>query len=109
MVPMMSNSEFEESDDPRLDPTPGVGAGTAKTWPIRSGEARQWKHHADTRRYLAIAIIGATLLLYMILVLAVIFGGIEEGDFVKVVAALSPLQSLAAATVGFFFARAGKN
>jgi hypothetical protein len=104
----MSDNEFEESGDPNLNPKPVVKLGVERDWPIRSVQVPQWKYHADTRRYLAIGIIGSTLLLYAILVVAIILEGLSVDSFVKVVAALSPLQSLAAATVGFFFARSEK-
>lgn len=46
-----------------------------------------------------------TLLLYTYLVIALVAGWLQDEAFVRTVAALAPLQALAAATVGFFFGR----
>lgn len=90
-------SEFNEADDPAKDP---------EVQPRKFFQSRkvpQWLHIADTQRVLAVAIVSVTLLLYGYLVLAVVVDWIDRENFVAVLAALSPLQALAAATVGFFF------
>lgn len=60
-------------------------------------------HLANTRRNMAYGIVGITLLLYCVATAVAIAGGLELATFVQIVATLSPLQALAAATVGFFF------
>ncbi|MFI8634210.1 hypothetical protein ACIGEP_16630 [Microbacterium sp. NPDC077663] len=90
-------SEFEEADDPAKNPEP-------KSEPFfRAKRVPLWLHVADTQRVLAGAIVAVTLTLYAYLVVAVVFGWIDQDRFVAVIAALAPLQALAAATVGFFF------
>lgn len=91
----MGSSEFEENGPPSND----------NSAPFRKGAAEPWKHTADTRRFLGWAIVGMTLALYALLVCSVIVNWISVDQFVKLLAALSPLQALAAATVGFFFGR----
>jgi len=91
----MSNSEFEETGQP----------GSGISAPIRKGAPSPWKHTADTRRFLGWAIVGVTLAIYAALVLGVVANWIKVDQLVKILAALAPLQSLAAATVGFFFGR----
>jgi hypothetical protein len=60
-------------------------------------------HLANTRRNMAYGIVGVTLLLYCVATGFAIVGGLQLDTFVQIVATLSPLQALAAATVGFFF------
>lgn len=60
-------------------------------------------HLADTRRNMAYGIVGVTLVLYCAATGFAIAGGLQLDTFVQIVATLSPLQALAAATVGFFF------
>lgn len=90
-------SEFEEADDPANDPEV-----QPKEY-VQSRRVPLWLHVADTQRVLGGLIVGATLLLYGYLVIAVVVDWIDQARFVAVIAALSPLQALAAATVGFFF------
>ncbi|WP_372969309.1 hypothetical protein [Microbacterium sp.] len=90
-------SEFNEADDPAKDPE------VRPRWGVQSRRVPQWLHVADTQRVLAVAIVSVTLLLYGYLVLAVVVDWIDRENFVAVIAALSPLQALAAATIGFFF------
>lgn len=94
----MSRSEFDEASDPSKNPA------TPKKY-IDSKKVSQWRHFADTQRVLAVAIIAATLVLYGILVTAVICKWVDKDTFVALIAALAPLQALAAATVGFFFGK----
>ncbi len=61
------------------------------------------KHLADTRRGMAFIIVGATIVLYAALTVVLICGVIDMSTFTDIFAVLSPLQALAAATVGFFF------
>lgn len=89
-------SEFEEADNPTIVP---------QTTMVVKGKKKRWQHEADTRRSLAWGIVGSTVVLYAYLVYAVVVGWIDQERFTAIVAALSPLQSLAAATVGFFFAK----
>jgi len=91
-------SEFEETEDPLDDPN-------FTRYVVRAKRARPvpWLHVANTQRSLAVVIVVVTLALYSFLVGAAVFGGITEETFVRVIAALAPLQALAAATVGFFF------
>lgn len=93
----MAKSEFEESDNPAIVPQ--------TTAVFKKGEKKRWQHEADTRRSLAWGIVGSTVVLYAYLVYSVVVGWIDQERFTAIVAALSPLQSLAAATVGFFFAK----
>lgn len=90
-------SEFNEADDPAKNPEE-----RPKSY-VRARRVPQWLHVADTQRVLAVAIVTVTLLLYGYLVVAVVFDWIDRENFVAVIAALSPLQALAAATIGFFF------
>lgn len=92
----MSTNEFDEADNPAIVP---------ETSKVVKDKKKRWQHEADTRRSLAWGIVGSTIVLYAYLVLAVTCGWIEQDRFTAIVAALAPLQSLAAATVGFFFAR----
>lgn len=72
---------------------------------IRTKPVNLRKHLADTRRYIGYAIVGATIVLYLGLTAALLFGLLSLDGFTKVIAALSPLQALAAATIGFFFGK----
>lgn len=91
-----SANEFEESTDPAFDPSIPV-------FKVKKGRPVPWLHLADTQRALAVGIVIVTLLLYGYLVVAAVCGWITDDTFVRVIAALAPLQALAAATVGFFF------
>lgn len=96
----MTDSEFDEANNPELDPP------VWSPWPVRSRhKPLPWLHIANTQRVLAVVIVMATLLLYGYLVVAVVCRWISDEAFVRTVAALAPLQALAAATVGFFFGR----
>lgn len=97
------SDEFNEADNP--DRNPDARPFFTLKGPVRWSKPKRWKHEADTRRGLALGIVGSTIVLYAALVGAVILGTLNVDDAVKLVAALSPLQSLAAATVGFFYAR----
>lgn len=90
-------SEFEEADDPAKNPE------AARKEYVRSRRVPLWLHVADTQRVLGGVIVGTTLLLYTFLVISVVVDWMSQESFVGVIAALSPLQALAAATVGFFF------
>lgn len=103
VVLAVSTDEFNEADNPERNPDPQPFF--TRTGPVRWSEPKRWKHDADTRRGLALLIVGATIILYAGLIAAVMFGNLTVDESVKLVAALSPLQSLAAATVGFFYAR----
>ncbi|MGC0371312.1 hypothetical protein [Microbacterium sp. SLBN-111] len=95
----MAESEFEEDAKPQFNPAPSA-------WRIRSRRVPpHWLHIADTQRLLGLIIVVSTLLLYGYLVVAVVVKWIDDESFVRTVAALAPLQALAAATVGFFFGR----
>lgn len=72
---------------------------------VTPGKAKRWKHTANTRRSLAYAIVGVSLLLYGYLTTAGIYAWISPETYRGLVAGLAPLQALAAATVGFFFGR----
>lgn len=96
--PTPAASEFEEDGDPSV----GVHVGA---YAISSVKKPRWRHTADTRRLMAYAIVGVTLLLYAYLTVAAVYGWIQTGQFTQVLAALAPLQALAAATIGFFFGR----
>ncbi|PPF18319.1 MULTISPECIES: hypothetical protein [unclassified Rathayibacter] len=99
----MTADEFNEADDPSRDPVPVSSLGPKA--PIKALKPKRWKHDADTRRGLAIGIVGSTVVIYAGLVFAVIIDALSVESSIKLVAALAPLQSLAAVTVGFFFAR----
>jgi hypothetical protein len=99
-MPDWRASEFEEADDPAKNPPlHQVRVLRARRVPPR------WLHVADTQRVLAVIIVIATLALYGYLVVAMVYGWIGSEGFVRTIAALSPIQALAAATVGFFFGR----
>ena len=88
-------NEFEEDADPNhFGP-----------YEIRSEKKPRWRHTADTRRFMAYGIVGATLFLYGYLTVAVVCSWIDADQFTNLLAALAPLQALAAATIGFFFGR----
>lgn len=72
--------------------------------PLSEREARQ-RRTDTTRRWLAWGIAGSLILLHLIAVLAVALGGLTPEQLVTVVGALSGVQTLAAAAVGFYFGR----
>lgn len=90
--------EFEEDSDPTQ--VPQVGA-----YPVKFVKKPRWRHTADTRRFMAYGIVGVTLILYGYLTVAVVCDWIDADQFTQLLAALAPLQALAAATIGFFFGR----
>lgn len=96
----MRENEFDEAANPELNP-PLQGPKVIRSRRVPP----QWLHTADTQRALAVTIVTVTLLLYTYLVVAVVAGWIQDEQFVGIIAALAPLQALAAATVGFFFGR----
>lgn len=91
-------SEFEEDSDPTHVPQFGA-------YPVKFVQKPRWRHTADTRRIMAYAIVGVTLVLYGYLTVAVVYDWIDADKFTQLLAALAPLQALAAATIGFFFGR----
>lgn len=96
--PERPTGEFEEDADPTLVPSFGA-------YEIRSRKKPRWRHTADTRRFMAYGIVGVTLFLYAYLTIAAVHDWIESDQFTQLLAALAPLQALAAATIGFFFGR----
>lgn len=99
-----SVNEFEETENPSDDPN-----FTRQVVRSKRGRPVPWLHVADTQRALAVGIVIATLLLYGYLVVAVVCKWIDDETFVRTIAALAPLQALAAATVGFFFGQKESN
>lgn len=97
------SSEYEEAGRPEFDPP---RTDNPAVWrPLKRGPSPLAKHTADTRRFLAWAIVGSTLLLYGYLTVAMVYGWTGQDGYAGAIQTLAPLQSLAAATVGFFFGR----
>jgi hypothetical protein len=71
---------------------------------VKPGKAKRWKHAAGTRRPLAYAIVGVSLLLCGYLTTASIYAWVSPETYRGLVAGLAPLQAfvLAAAPTGFF-------
>lgn len=96
--------EYEEAWKPELDP-PFVTTNSAVWRPQKKERTPLARHTADTRRFLAWAIVGSTLVLYGYLTVAMVCGWTGSDTYAGAIQTLAPLQSLAAATVGFFFGR----
>lgn len=102
--PGTARGEYEEAGKPELDP-PFVTTNSAVWRPHKKERTPLARHTADTRRFLAWAIVGSTLVLYGYLTVAMVCGWTGSDGYAGAIQTLAPLQSLAAATVGFFFGR----
>lgn len=65
------------------------------------------KPHYDqiTRRWFALVVLIPTAVYYGGILAALIFGKVNRDDLTAMVAAISPFQALAAAVIGFYFAK----
>jgi hypothetical protein len=99
---MMSDSSSGNADGPSdvwfEDLVPAPGLKVQKTF-------RPAEHNARTRRGLAIAILGILGALYAVGAAALLLGYFDGDGFAQYVSSFSVFQTLAAAAVGFYFAK----
>ena len=63
------------------------------------------QHNASTRRWLAFSILGVLVAMYGVGVTAFMLNAINFEQLTQMIAAFSGLQTLAAAALGFYFAK----
>lgn len=78
------------------DETPG-------TAPVYRVEHDAEKHTQQTQRWMAFGVIGVLCLLYGYIVVAFIYGWIDNAQLDSVFAALTGLQAIGAAAAGFYY------
>lgn len=66
---------------------------------------RRPTHDQITRRGLALVVLIPTVVFYAFVLLALVCHWVDRDDLTALVAAISPFQALAAAVVGFYFAK----
>lgn len=86
---------------PELTDPPGTKPETSEVF--RSFNPEQ--HKAVTRRTIAIIILSILAALYGVGAVAFVAHDLSSDDFVRLIAAFSGIQTLAAAAVGFYFAK----
>ena len=96
-APILTTRSFTED----LNPT-GVGVDDV----VRAMAAER---EDKTRQVLAYGIVAVLALFYLVILIAVICRAISVDDMVRIVGAMSGIQTLAAAVAGFYFAHGKKS
>lgn len=86
-----------------LVPVPLSEDETPGTAPVYRVEHDAEKHTQQTQRWMAFGVIGVLCLLYGYIVVAFIYGWIDNAQLDSVFAALAGLQAIGAAAAGFYY------